>query len=324
MISGPASFVPTTAEFLAHWTLVNAALPPAEPLVLVGAITRAILDGHGTTLGTLHSQVQAEINDVELAIGDLDARKLALHTRLNQFNDKIRAYLGATTFARAMPKVPGITEGQGTFFPPLDDMDNLWLRINAMAPIPGFTPPLLLGGYAHATFSALPAGDLALLRAAYKAVGREELELRVKRGERQDLEDVIYPILKSYREAMPTFFAPTHALVESLPRLTPDPGSTPDPVNATGVWDAAAVKAKITWEASTAADLDHYEIRWSPGSTYSTDDESTLGSVAKDATREFLSAQGLGAPGAVSVFRVYVVTETGNEKGSNTVKITRP
>jgi hypothetical protein len=65
-------------------------------------------------------------------------------------------------------------------------------------------------------------------------------------------------------------------------------------------------------------------VRWSPGSTYSTDDESTIGNVAKDAAREFFTTQGLGLPGAVSVFKVDVVTETDNEKGSNTVKITRP
>jgi hypothetical protein len=46
--------------------------------------------------------------------------------------------------------------------------------------------------------------------------------------------------------------------------------------------------------------------------------------VSYEAAREFLTTQGLGAPGAVSVFRVYVVTATGNEKGSNTAQITRP
>jgi outer membrane murein-binding lipoprotein Lpp len=77
-ITGPASFIPTTNEFLAHWALVNAALPPASPLVLVGGITRANLDTHGTSLSALHAAVQAEINDLETARADLDARKAAL------------------------------------------------------------------------------------------------------------------------------------------------------------------------------------------------------------------------------------------------------
>lgn len=319
-IEGPASFLPTTDEFLAHWGLVNTALAPGS-LVLPAGTTRANLDTHRTALGGLHSAVQAAINDVEMARADLDDRKAALHTRLNQFNDKARSYLGTTTLARALPKVPTISEGQGAWLPVFDDVENLWTRANALAPVGGFTPPLLLlGGYTLANFSA----DLGLLRTAYKTMSAREVDLRVKRGERGDLEKVIYPILKSYREAMPTFFAPEHSLVVSLPRLTPEAGSTPDAVSVTGVWDAGTAQGKLTWTASAEAALDHYEVRWSPGSTYSADDESVLGSVDPEAAREFFTAQGLGAPGAVSVFRVYVVTTTGNEKGSNTAQITRP
>jgi hypothetical protein len=319
-IEGPASFLPTTDEFSAHWGLVNTALAPAA-LVLPAGTTRANLETHRTSLATLHAAVQTGINDVEMARADLDDRKAALHTRLTQFNEKARSYLSTTTLARALPKVPTLSEGQGAWLPVFDDMENLWTRANALAPVGGFTPPLLLlGGYTLANFSA----DLVLLRAAYKTVTAKEVDLRVKRGERQDLEDVIYPILKSYREAMPTFFAATHALVVSLPRLTPESGSTPDAVSVTGVWDAGTSQGKLTWTENAAADVDHYEVRWSPGSSYSADDESVLGSVDKEAAREFLTTQGLGAPGAVSVFRVYVVTATGNEKGSNTAQITRP
>ncbi|MEN9576934.1 MAG: hypothetical protein RL077_1878 [Verrucomicrobiota bacterium] len=319
-IEGPASFLPTTDEFLAHWGLVNTALAPGA-LVLPAGTTRANLDTHRTALGGLHTAVQAAINDVEMARADLDDRKGALHARLTQFNEKARAYLGTTTLARSLPKVPTLSEGQGAWLPVFDDMENLWTRANALAPVGGFTPPLLLlGGYALAAFSA----DFGLLRGAYKTITTKEVDLRVKRGEREDLENVIYPILKSYREAMPTFFAPEHALVTTLPRLTPEAGSTPDAVVASGVWDVGTLMAKITWGASAAADLKRYEVRWSPGSSYSAADESVLGSVAPDGAREFSTAQGLDAPGAVGVFRVYVITETDNEKGSNTVKVTRP
>ena len=35
-ISGPASYVQTTEQFLAHWGLANGALPPASPMLLPG------------------------------------------------------------------------------------------------------------------------------------------------------------------------------------------------------------------------------------------------------------------------------------------------
>ncbi len=35
-ITGPASYLQTTEQFLAHWGLANAALPPGSPLILPG------------------------------------------------------------------------------------------------------------------------------------------------------------------------------------------------------------------------------------------------------------------------------------------------
>ena len=38
---------------------------------------------------------------------------------------------------------------------------------------------------------------------------------------------------------------------------------------------------------------------------------------------EFLTHDGLPTPGATGLYRIYVILTTGNEKGSNTVAITR-
>ena len=35
-IGGVGTYLPTMQEFIAHWTLVNEALPPAAPLALTG------------------------------------------------------------------------------------------------------------------------------------------------------------------------------------------------------------------------------------------------------------------------------------------------
>jgi len=48
------------------------------------------------------------------------------------------------------------------------------------------------------------------------------------------------------------------------------------------------------------------------------------GNIAAGGVRELLTNVGLDTPGAVVSFKVYVITNTGNEKGSNTVVITRP
>ena len=130
-------------------------------------------------------------------------------------------------------------------------------------------------------------------------------------------------MLKAYRQAVPTKFAATDPLVVTLPKLTPDAGSAPDAVLANGLWNVPTTQGKLTWDASTAPDLDEYEVRWSPGVTYDATLEVVLANIAKTAPREYFTTQGLVAIGDVSNFKIYVKTTTGNERGSNTVKITR-
>jgi hypothetical protein len=320
-INGPSSYVPTTNEFLAHWDAANLALGGGGPLLLPGGVTRANLLTQRDGLQTKQAEVEGQINGREIARADLDTKKEDLHLRGGQFNDKVRALLGTTAYARALPVLPQAQEGQGNFIPPLDDISTLWGKLNTAVGIPGFTPPmLLLGGYALADFNTALAG----LKAQFSLASTEDVLVTLKLAERNAIQDVIYPLLKSYRQVLPTYFAANSPLVASLPRLTPEPGSTPDPVLANGVWNAPTTQGKLTWDASTDANLAEYEVRWSPGSTYDSGIEIVLGAIAPAAPREFFTAQGLGSAGAVSVFKVYVKTTTGNERGSNTVKITRP
>ena len=111
---------------------------------------------------------------------------------------------------------------------------------------------------------------------AYKTLSDADLGLTLARQERNDLQEQIHPVLRDYRKALPTFFPEGHAIVESLPRLSPLPGSTPDAITASGVWDATEMKARITWTASGNVNLQEYQVRFVPGPVYITDDESLL------------------------------------------------
>lgn len=327
-ISGASSFIPTLNDFLPHWEQVNTALGGAGPLVLRNpsgptppTLDRAALVTLRDDLSAKHTDITGQINNVEIASAELKVQKEALHLRGAQFNDAVRSGLDGTTYATALPMLPSTGDGQGVFVEPMDDVSTLWAKINVVAGIPGFTPPLLLlGGYPLADFNTA----LGLLKTQFETTRKEEFLVTFKISERNKLQNLIYPALKAYRVAVPTKFAANDPLVLTLPRLSPEPGSTPDAVNATGVWNIPTTQGKITWDASTAGDLAQYEVRWSPGSSYNSADEVVLGNFAPTDPREFFTLQGLGAAGAVSVFKVYVITTTGNEKGSNVAKITRP
>ena len=148
--------------------------------------------------------------------------------------------------------------------------------------------------------------------------------MTLERERRNVTQATAYTALVNYRKAVLGTFDPLDALVASLPKLTPDPGSTPDAVTATGIWDVPTQQAKITFTASTEPNLDHYELRMSLGPTYSTENETVVASLAPTDPREFLTDAGLTSSGEVASFKVYVITTSSNEAGSNAVAVTRP
>ncbi|MBC8115369.1 MAG: hypothetical protein H7062_13380 [Candidatus Saccharimonas sp.] len=316
-ITGPASYLSTTDEFLIHWLLANSALGAGNELILPGGGTQAALQALRDALGIKVDLLQTRLTAMEIARGEIEILKVALHLRLNQLIEKVRALHEGSKWERSLPFVPGINDGAGNFTPPLDVANSVWLLINADATVPDIT---LLGAYTQAIF----ATDIASLKSAFTEYITAKTMADVVREERNDLQDEIYEILRKYRRNLPTAFATGHAIVDSMPRLTPEPGSTPDGVIASIVWDPVLQAAKITWTASAAANLSAFQIRFCAGPDYSTDNESVIGTVDPTALREFVTIVGLSNPGNVVSFKVYVITLTGNEKGSNTVTVTRP
>ena len=62
----------------------------------------------------------------------------------------------------------------------------------------------------------------------------------------------------------------------------------------------------------------------SPGPDYASDDEVVVDNVPASAPRVLNTAAGLTVPGLTAGFKVYVITSTGNERGSNDVYVERP
>jgi len=326
-ISGASSYLPTINEFLPSWELVNATLGGGGPLLLRNpngtvppTVSRADLVTMRDNLQLKHADISGQMNNVQIAAAALRAMKEALNLQGGRFNGAVRSDLAGTTFEAALPLLPQPGAGQGIFVEPMDDIATLWAKINAAVGIPGFTAPLVLqGNFTLTDFNTA----LANLKAQFELVHKEDFLVSFKIKERNRMQDLIYPILKAYRLAVPTKFAADDPLVVSLPKLTPDAGSTPDAVLANGTWNVPTSQGKLTWDESTSPDVVEYEVRWSPGPDYDADTEVTIANIPVAGPREYSTTQGLLAIGDVSNFKIYVKTTTGNERGSNTVKITR-
>lgn len=318
-ISGPTSYLGTTDQFIAHWESANTALGAGNEIVLVGPIPIATLQTKKDNLVAKRALVEAKVNVLEAARGDIENRKAGLLLRLNQLKDVVAADLAGSKYERTMPLVPSIGDGQGVFVKAMDDGNTAWEMINADPALPDVT---LLGGYTQANFAA----DIAALGAAYTTYNKASKVVEITLEERNDIQDEIYPILLAYRKKLPTKFAANHALVQTLPDVTPAPGSTPPGPVGNGSYDNATSQAKLTSTAVNDPNVTQIEWRYCLGASYSTDLEAVVpgGSFSGNGATELFTAIGLTSPGAAVSFKPYSITATGNEKGGNTVTVIRP
>jgi hypothetical protein len=299
---------------------VNAALPLISPFVLSGAYTRALFSTDRTALAAQITDVQAKDNVRQAAAGTRDIQRAVVRPRMLQVGPAVRGNLPGSRYILAIPRVPNFRDSAGIWRDRMDDMNTLWVNVNANTPpVVGFTPPLVLSGsYTQALF----ATDATALSTAFSSVITADKSAELSRQQRNQLFEPMYQRMKQYRQALVAAFPPGHPLVDSLPALTPPAGSTPDAVQLSASWNAGTELADLVWSASADPDLDYYSIRYHPGPRYKASEEQTVDSVLPG-TQTFSTFYGLPATGSVAWFKVYVVTTTGNEKGSNAVKVVR-
>lgn len=312
------TYLPTIDGFLAHWTSAEAKL--GKPIVLRGGLTRAGLVAlRGKVEGAIVAVTDA-FSDYTVAIGQKDTARGELVPLVTAFNRAVRGELTGTGYEHNLPDALGPLVGQAEFIKTLHDVVSRWGQIDN-ATIPGFTGPLTLpGGLTAGQFAA----KVEALEALYLTLENATVALSVARSERNAQMKLVKAMLTKYRARIAGVFEKTDPIVLSLPQVNPEPGSTPPAVSVSGSWDTDKQVARLTILPLTdpKGHVSHYEVRHCPGTSYKTVSEETIGRFASGSTT-FETTVGLASSGAVALFRVYTVTEIGNEKGSVTVKVTR-
>ncbi len=313
------SYITTMNEFGIHWALVNAALgAPPNHLKLEGAFA---LSGFLLLRDTVQASISAGEgfeNGRQIAADFRDLTKTGLRDRLGQLRAMIQMLLPQSKYASSLPVLPPLGAGESKFMAPFDDAADLWGRINADSTIAGFTPPLVIAGYALEDF----VSDIAAMRAAFLAVLTAENDKRMWAKERDALLDTARKYMVQYRLGVEALL-PNHLLAQTIPALYAPGGSTPNAETLTGVWNPVTSQADFTWTASSNPNLDHYQMRMSSGPSYDAATAIVIGNFPPGTT-SFSTAEGLQGPGEVSSYKLFVVLTTNNEAGSNTVTIVRP
>ena len=233
-----------------------------------------------------------------------------------------RAWWRKSPEGAAVPDAVQPDRALDKFLKPVRDALRLWARLDAGVAPAGVVLPLTVGGdgFGRAEMAALMADLLTARDDGEEA----EFLLKIARRERDGTEDRARAAMSGFLRAAAARLGEGHPAVVSAPRLYPLPGHTPEPVKAQGTWDAAAGRARISWEASGEERLSHYEVRWCRGEGYDKKKERTAGRVEGGAPeRVLLTLAGLTKPGAVATYRVYVVLKEGNERAGNPVAVWR-
>ena len=308
-INGPTSYVLTTQIFITHWTGVDKALLPTERLVLPIGMTLAAFIEQRVLLLAKREAVENAETDLSFARSELDIKKAWLHERLNLFNEAVMGKLTGSVFARTLSLVPGIGAGQESFMKPMKGARRSWEKINHL------TQQVIAGGLTlkDGTSHGMFAAAIIELGALYDAVTNAEKDMSMDIAEREDVEAVLYAAMKQYRRSAPSELPSGSALLETIPRLTPEGGRTAAPVELFGGYDAVNMAADLNGLASPDPDLEGYEARRDANN-------HIVGTVAAGAPRVLKMTKGLQAPGAVACYKVVVKLKSGGEAGSGVIK----
>ena len=326
-ITGVNSYPPTAQVFSYHWQTVNDWLPSGQSLVLPDGTTRDTFVLRLEQMNGAFAAIPFATGAERTASADLKMKREALQPRMVQFRQSISLYLSKTRFANAAPKVPGPTEGEQIFKTVGETILARWAEINAATDLAPFTPPLMLpppGSGADLLYSRSDfETEWQALMAAFSADHLAGEEATQKRANRNALLPQMYGMMKDYRATCQLRLPKGSPLLVTLPRLTPLPGTTPPALTVAGAWDNPLNKARLTWPASSAPNIDKLQVRACRGGTYRADDEEIVADLPADATH-YETDWGLSTPGAIATFKVYVMATTGNENGGKAVKIVRP
>ncbi|MDX2110947.1 MAG: hypothetical protein SFY80_11965 [Verrucomicrobiota bacterium] len=299
------------------WVQANDSRGATGAITLRGLFNLLQFSNLIAALQAIIDQQQSLNTAMRLAFTERDILRAKLHNCISRMHYLVMHHLDPIDLVR-LPKVPRPSCGHQELLKACNATLELWqyLLDNPNADLP---TPLLVDGTTLVQFTA----DRDAYIAVYESIiTSRNAWKRAKQDRDRLVNNEIKPRLVQYRAKIIALFPKDSQVRVNLPTMSVPRGGAADKVYLDGVWDAVEQVAKLEWTASARTDLLHYEVRACNGTTYQTDNEYQIATVAKDQLT-WNTSEGLVATGSTMVFRVYVVTKTLRERGSNNAKVIR-
>ncbi|MDX2111240.1 MAG: hypothetical protein SFY80_13480 [Verrucomicrobiota bacterium] len=304
-------------QYKDSWLQANDSRGASGAIVLRGLFTLALFSNLIAALQAIIFEQQSLNTALRSAYVERDILRASLLNCISRLHYLVKHHLDPIDLVR-LPKVPKLGCPHQEFLKACEGTRALWefLLANTNAELPN---PLLIDGTTLVQFTA----DMEAYIAVYETIiTKRNAWKRAKQNRDRLVKNEIKPRLVQYRAKIIALFPKESQIRVNLPTMTNARGAAPDKVYLDGEWDAVTQVAKLAWTASARVDLLHYEVRACNGTAYQTDNEYQIATVDKDQLT-YNTSEGLVADGSTMVYRVYVVTKTLRERGSNNAKVIR-
>jgi len=324
-IVGPTSYFSVTQAFINHWEDANtehgaAILLNKDELDLPADASIADLTALLATLELRRDDVEDVAQDLSIQRAVATGLRAFLIAKMGDFNDMMRAEHGSSVYGQSLSLVPGINDGRDALLKPMRDTRRLWAKVNTWRMSLGMTELLTKGAYSQGAFHSA----VTQARTALDDLEEQEQQLGIEIRMRNSVQDQIYPILKIYRLKIPATFPEGHAMISSLPALTPTPGKTPIAPGLTMGWLAVNARAEGSGTASPTSLVIQHQLRAVAGPVHDENTEIVVQTIEVGQPLAFATTWGLTVPGGVTSYRLVAMTADGHERGSAPAVVSRP
>ena len=205
-------------QISSHWMLVDDALPPEFPLMVLSRYDRAGFVAKWASRSVLDAQLADAKQALKLAIGSFQKAKMALFARMRGFRTVMSGYWIRSEFYVATPLLPGADAGDEVFFDAAHRMALVWRAIAEVDPLPPTLLVVLSDGYSWVGFAA----DIAALSELREGVREARLHLRIARGRVQVFQEAMVATVMAYGHSARGRLGADSPLLDLIPRTWPE------------------------------------------------------------------------------------------------------
>lgn len=310
-LSSHASYQDSVLELLAHWRAVNGELG-GEGLVLPGEVDVEGVEAVMLELREKQQEMQSGENGRQIGENRVEAARGVLMGRMREFCWMLRTYWAGQPVAEVLPELPGGLAALEHVLRAARRVLRLWTRVNEGPAPAGAAVPLVLPqgeGCARAEFLAIYE-DLLAAQMEEEDAG---VDLDLTRAERTGLERQVRGALRDFRVLVPLRMGRDSVHAKTLPRLSPLPGHTPERPEVEAVVVDGVLR--LSWGPLAEPALKCWQVRVCGSAKYDMKRERVAATLPPDGPRVWETRVPQGRS-----FRVYAMLQTGNERGSRTVR----